>query len=189
MNREQWLTALMHALAPMCEEQLHGSTGNIATWRVSVGFHGGGAKCKTIGQCWSSTASKDGHTEIFISPVLGTAQEVDHVLLHEMVHASLGIKEGHGKAFGRMARGLGLEGKLTATTCGVALRERLNQLTEALGPYPHASLNLAESGRKKQTTRLLKASCPDCGYTVRLTQKWVDKGLPVCPCGECLELN
>jgi hypothetical protein len=33
-----------------------------------------------------------------------------------------------------------------------------------------------------QPTRLLKAFCESCGYTVRVTQRWVTKmGTPVCP--------
>lgn len=36
--------------------------------------------------------------------------------------------------------------------------------------------------RKKQTTRLLKAACPKCGYAVRITKGWVtESGLPKCP--------
>jgi hypothetical protein len=48
-----------------------------------------------------------------------------------------------------------------------------------LGEYPHAALNV---GRvlTPQSTRMLKASC-HCGYTVRLTKKWADAGLPCCP--------
>src|SRR3989441_1526720 len=34
---------------------------------------------------------------------------------------------------------------------------------------------------KKQSTRLLKAECPECGYTIRLTKGWADLGLPTCP--------
>jgi hypothetical protein len=34
---------------------------------------------------------------------------------------------------------------------------------------------------KKQSTRMLKAECLECGYTIRLTKKWADVGLPSCP--------
>ena len=34
---------------------------------------------------------------------------------------------------------------------------------------------------KKQSARMLKAECPECGYTIRLTKKWADVGLPSCP--------
>lgn len=38
-------------------------------------------------------------------------------------------------------------------------------------------------GRKRQSTRLNKVSCPDCGYTARVTRKWIAaKGAPICPC-------
>jgi hypothetical protein len=28
---------------------------------------------------------------------------------------------------------------------------------------------------------MLKAECPECGYTIRLNKKWADLGLPSCP--------
>jgi hypothetical protein len=28
---------------------------------------------------------------------------------------------------------------------------------------------------------MLKAECPECGYTIRLTKRWADLGLPFCP--------
>jgi len=35
---------------------------------------------------------------------------------------------------------------------------------------------------KPQSTRLLKVHCPLCGYTCRITQRWIDKaGTPDCP--------
>lgn len=37
------------------------------------------------------------------------------------------------------------------------------------------------TGPKKQSTRMLKVHCPECGYTVRTTQKWLDVGPPLCP--------
>jgi hypothetical protein len=48
---------------------------------------------------------------------------------------------------------------------------------------PHAALGFgASSAPPKQKARLLKAECGDCGYTVRVTRKWVDEaGAPHCP--------
>jgi hypothetical protein len=34
---------------------------------------------------------------------------------------------------------------------------------------------------KKQSTRLLKAECLECGYTIRLTKERADLGLRTCP--------
>jgi hypothetical protein len=36
---------------------------------------------------------------------------------------------------------------------------------------------------KRPTCRLRKAACADCGYTIRVTRSWLERGLPVCPCG------
>lgn len=41
----------------------------------------------------------------------------------------------------------------------------------------------ASTAKPKQTTRLKKCECKaeDCGYTVRVTQKWLEVGPPHCP--------
>jgi hypothetical protein len=36
---------------------------------------------------------------------------------------------------------------------------------------------------------MLKALCLGCGYTIRLTKKWADMGLPTCPCGDEMEMG
>lgn len=33
----------------------------------------------------------------------------------------------------------------------------------------------------KQSTRLIKAYCDECGYTVRVTRKWIRVAFPICP--------
>lgn len=51
---------------------------------------------------------------------------------------------------------------------------------------------------KKQTTRMLKVVCPDeecphndagSPYLVRTTRKWIECGLPACPCGAAMVLD
>lgn len=39
----------------------------------------------------------------------------------------------------------------------------------------------------KQTARLRKVICSDCGYTARIARSWLAVGLPGCPCGGRLE--
>ena len=181
MNREAWLHALAQSLVPMFAEA--GFPLDMSRVRISVGFPRGGAGTrKAIGQCWSQAASSDGHTEIFVSPVLGDAKDADHVLVHELVHHVVGLQCGHKGAFRKCATALGLTGKMTATTAGDALRTRLNALTAALGPYPHAALNPAE-GIKKQGTRLIKVQCELCGCIARMSRAALDSaGAPICGC-------
>ena len=181
MTREQWLEAAAQRLNDLFAD--HGAT--IPTkLRLSCGWpstKGLAKRNRRIGECWHEQCSADATTEIFISPAISERLNVLEPLAHELVHAAVGTQHGHKGPFKRLARAIGLEGKLTATLAGPILRERLNSIAETLGAYPHAILD--RSQRKKQGTRLHKVQCPMCGYTVRVTDKWIEQGLPICPCG------
>lgn len=190
MNREEWLTAYMGELAKtLMEPARKGSTADIKNWRISCGWPGGGSARTAIGQCWSVKSSNDGTTQMFISPLLASAEEVDHVILHEMVHASVGLECGHKGDFRKFATQLGMTGKMTATTAGPELRKALNAITKKLGKYPHAGMKPTDTDRKKQTTRMIKLECGDCGYVARTTQKWLDVGVPTCCCGGTMNVE
>jgi hypothetical protein len=189
-NRESWLEASI----PMLRATVFGD--HVEKWptfpiRVACGWPKGtrgGKGHHAIGQCWSNRCSKDGASEIFVSPELDDPIRVLDVLSHELVHAIVGCENGHRKPFGKLARAIGLEGKLTATVAGPALLERLHAITSVLWLYPHASLLHADPLRKKQTTRMLKVECPACGCIVRMTAKWIeDAGIPTCACGTQME--
>jgi hypothetical protein len=55
-----------------------------------------------------------------------------------------------------------------------------------------ASVRCAKCDRTREvgattTTRLRRLDCADgCGYTIRLSRRWMDAGLPSCPCGGLL---
>ena len=159
---------------------------------VSVGWpRGSRGKSHAIGQCWDKSASGESNeisarAHVFISPELTEAESVLAVLLHELVHASVGTACGHRGEFRKVAIGTGLEGKMTATVAGAALSKRLGALAGVLGKYPHPGLN--ESSRKKPGSRLLKVLCGDCGCIVRITRTWLDSvGPPQCGCGAQME--
>src|SRR5690606_38637603 len=99
------------------------------TVKVSVGWPGGpGRKNCVIGQCWAPAAAADGVSHVFISPVLDDAVRVLDVLAHELVHAinfAEGDNCGHRGRFAKIAKGIGLTGKMTATVAGEELAERL----------------------------------------------------------------
>lgn len=184
-TREEWLVAAVEALRPRFE--LIGV--ELPAVRVSVGWPGGrGRKNSVIGQCWAASASTDNVAQVFISPVLDDAPRVLDVLAHELVHAADDNKSGHKGEFTRIAKGLGLTGKMTATVAGEELAAHLAALVEdELGPYPHAAI-IADAegadGPAKQGTRMLKIECTSGnGYIVRMTRKWLDEyGTPSCPC-------
>jgi hypothetical protein len=97
-----------------------------------------------------------------------------------MVHATIGHKAKHGPKFRDCALAIGLEGKMTATTPSAKMSEFAEAFIKKHGPYPAGNIS-ALKGPTKQTTRLLKCECPECGYVVRTTAKWLeDAGAPYC---------
>lgn len=148
--------------------------------RVSVGFPR--AKRKAVGQCWKRSAAKDGVSQIFITPSEADAVEVLDTLAHELVHAAIDPFSGHNGKFVKACKAVGLtSGKPTSAAAGDELRSELVKMASSLGEYPHAALSPSDG--PKQTTRLLKVSCRECGYVARVTAKWLDDaGAPLCPC-------
>jgi ribosomal protein S27E len=182
MNREAWLNALAKQMRPMFSEAGAEIPTNI---RITCGWPSKGAlarKSQRIGEAWYGEASADQHGEIFISPILSNTERVADVLAHELIHLAVGKEAGHKKPFKRVADAIGLEGKMTATYGGEAFKVNVKPMLEALGDYPHAELNAMAPAHKKQTTRLLKVQCPECGYVARVTRQWLESaGAPICP--------
>lgn len=177
-TREAWLLAARVSL----EARVFCPAGyEIPATRIGVGWPIGNKK-RIQGQCHSNKNSADKTYEIFISPKLDDIQTVLAVLAHELAHAVVGTEAAHKKPFIDVARAIGLVGpKWTMTTAGEYLADTLKNISVGLGNYPHAILNLGEK-EKKQSTRLLKVACPECGYVVRVTRKWLDEaGAPLCP--------
>lgn len=185
-TREQWLEdATDHLYTDYIGELGRMEKGH--SWQISCGWPSTRSQStanRRLGECWAAEACTDKSTHhIFISPALDSPVEVLPVLLHELIHAVCGAGVGHKGPFKRIATAVGLEGKMTSTHAGEELAKRLNVLARTLGPYPHKALTGASS-RKKQSTRLLRVICNNCGYTCRITALWIAIGLPTCPCGE-----
>jgi len=186
-TREEWLNAMTAALRPKFKAN---ETPIPAKVRISCGWPARGAtanKNRRIGECWPGKLSEGGYCEIFITPTLSDPVKVGGVLVHELLHAALETmhpKEdvGHGAKFKAGMVPLGMNGKATATGESAGLKRELAAIAKTLGKYPHSALKITR-GAKVQSTRLLKAVCPECGYTIRVTAKWVEVGLPTCPCG------
>jgi ribosomal protein L37E len=183
MTREEWLKAAEASMQHWITELGYSYPSNT---RVSCGFpKASRGRNHSIGQCWTNTVSADGTHEMFISPTQANAARVCDILLHEMTHATIGVAHGHKKPFIKLARALGLEGKITATKAGEALTMRICDLLLTLPPYPHAELSPGANTTPKQKTALLKVECAACGYVARVTAKWLDAvGAPICPCNE-----
>lgn len=150
--------------------------------KVACGFAPGARGGKALGVCISPKASAAGVTEMFISPTVSDALTALGVLIHEAAHAAVGVEAGHGPKFKAACAAVGLEGKATEAMPGSGLKAWLAaDVLPMLGAYPHAAVDL--NARKKQGTRMIKLVCPETGYTVRTTKKWLDLGLPLSPAG------
>lgn len=193
-TREGWLMEAVELLEPIIRDKTGLKPRKI---RVSCGWPSRGgtrSSSKTIGQCFLTDDGKI--PQIFISPVLehyangekgATGYGVLPTLAHEMIHAYLPPGTGHKAPFSRAAKALGFEGKPTSTYANENwIKDICDPIVEKIGPYPHDALN---PDHKKQTTRLLKVECPECGYVIRVTQKWIETGLPTCPCGTMMECD
>lgn len=178
MNREEWLNSAVLELRGIFDANGFPVPANV---RVTCGFPSKHARSlnRAIGEHWSDKASQDATHEILISPVVDDPFEVFGILVHELSHSATDGC-GHRGRFVQCIRKVWLEGVPTATKIGDTFRANFGGLIEGLGAYPHARLNV-QANRKVQATRMLKASCPACNYTIRLSSKWASLGLPVCP--------
>jgi hypothetical protein len=186
MTREQWLMDAIDIFRPWFEEVEKPLPETI---RVSVGY-GKGQRQSTIGVCYNSHSAEDKIHQVFISPELIDPTRVLDVLLHECVHAADDGVSGHTGEFRRVAKGLGLEGKMTATVASEELRAKLTTIADKLGEYPHGRLDPRKRA-KVQKTYMLKVVCIDkgCGYFFRLTKKHAERGLPFCVCGSEMDFG
>lgn len=185
-TREDWLTKAADELAPRFKpfgkfpEKLH----------LITSFPARKSKHNILGMCFPPMFSKDKGIYITISPGQGKGDEVEVLgtLVHEMVHAVNFVagKKGHGKCFSEIAKSLGLEGKMTATTSSKELEEDLKALAKKLGPYPHIQIVVPKKEKNanpKTNGGAIKFASPeDPEYNIFMYKKWVELyGPPLCP--------
>jgi hypothetical protein len=174
MTREEWLNAFAAEARPLFKK-LDAPLPKVV--RMSVGFPSKGKRSNVIGECWADISTEDGVCEIFLRPSLqADTRRIAGVLVHELVHAALGHEEGHGRNFRRVATGLGLEGKMTATTEGEKFYAWADPIIKQLGKFPGAQFLEVDiiGGKKKQTTRMLKVACDACDWSFRTSQQNID---------------
>jgi predicted SprT family Zn-dependent metalloprotease len=179
-TREEWLNAFAELARPVFANAGHELPLNV---RFSIGFGSGGSRSKSAGECWSDEASGDGHFEIFIMPTADSDARIADIATHELCHAALGLKAGHGKAFKALATAVGLTGQMKATVAGTDWHRWAGPILTQLGAMPYAAIATGTSSRKKKKTYLVSHTCdnPDCGRQVWITKKNFD-GLDTISC-------
>lgn len=174
--------------------------------RVTCGWPSKNAlarKVMRVAECWDKSASGDDTFELSVSPAIDDPSRVIDLLMHEAVHATVGVDKGHRKEFSQAAKKIGLLKPWTATTASDDLKIEMAPWLKALGPYPHAALGVkygvTPDGKEDksiilvpltsnppQKTRMLRLECELCGCIIRTTAKWLnlyDEIGWTCPCG------
>lgn len=186
MTREHWLNNVASAaVTELFEPAGYTVPKNI---RYTCGFPSKAAlanRSQRIGECWSDAASGDNTFEISVSPVIADGPRAADVLVHEMVHATVGLAAGHKGPFRKCAQAVGLTGKMTATVASEELKTKLSKIIEKIGPYPHAGLH-ARNGARTVSKGMVKVECPHCKaegerYIVRIGEHSLRRGNPICP--------
>ncbi len=175
-TREAWLLRAIEHLRPIFSTKGHHIP---QTCMVSCGFASTGTRSHHIGQCWSTKSSGNGTNQIFISPTLVEPFDVLDTLLHELVHAVDDCAHKHGKEFKKIALSLGMVGPMRSAGAGPELREKLKDLAQKLGTYPHGKLQVTH--RKAVSRDRARAKCSECGFQVPMYRKFLAFGPPLCP--------
>ena len=167
-TRESWL---MRAIPTLRKLIVSAGGPDFPDPLVSIGLPSKAAlssKRRRIGECWTEKCVGDEkRCAIFMSPVLEDAYKVLEVTVHELVHASVGTKAGHGPEFKKVAQGIGLIGPMRSTEAGPELKAFLLKLSKELGKFPHQPLKNFRSEGKKQTTRMRLYVCDNCECKIR----------------------
>jgi len=171
-KREQWFNAAL----PLLQDKVFGPNNLVIPDNVRIGVgtlssRSAAAKNAKLGVCFPSERSASNMIEIFLSPELEESSRVLDVICHELIHAIDGNENGHKGPFRTMAKAIGLEGKMTATVAGERLNATLSEIVTVIGNYPHEKLDT--TAVKKQTTRMLKVECDDCGWNFRTNKSQI----------------
>jgi hypothetical protein len=187
---QAWLRAAFEALRP--DFEAIGKTLPAAP-RCNFGFTAHGSKKTGItGQYYDGSASTDTLPKLIIRCNTDEPFTILEAVVHQCVHAVVGVEEGHGKTYREVGLQIGLEPPMRTSKAGKRLSERLHALSAELGPFPNSRLNFETTGAdgkekrvadqpKTQENRQLKATCPKCGFPVRTSAKWFRVGMPCCP--------
>ena len=67
--------------------------------------------------------------------------------------------------------------------CALSVSVFSSALAAKLPPFPTEGLP-PSTPSDKDGIRQIKCVCPACGFTMRTSQKWIERGLPTCVCGQ-----
>ena len=187
-TREGWLTQMADGIY---QEILKPHNVILPKYQVSCSFppkYGLGKRYRVFAQYWPGIFSINNIAQIFISPMVFESIQVGIILCHELIHAAVGVREGHKGKFKTLAKSIDLHVDRLYNTASPILITKLQRIIKRLGKYPHSMMFTIELNNIKRNG-MLKVWCPSCGYIVRTSSKWLKQGIPTCHCGSRMVKN
>lgn len=183
-TREEWLRELADMLRPVFACAGAPIPSNDRLW-FSCSHMASGSRSNHIGECYQDARG----AHIAIRPSLQDELSIAAVLVHELCHAALPMGTGHGPAFQKLAKRVGLVKPWTATVAGAALKESLFYLAAVLGPYPHPA-PFEPYVKAQATPKHKNVSCPVCDFHAKVWAHQIKThGRLTCPsCGPSQKL-
>lgn len=195
--------AILYRLKPEAREKLTNT-------RFVYGMGHRGIRGITYYDMWKHDPKSEPHKQHAVVEVCIFGEEnslqIAGTMLHEMGHVLAGYEAAHGPMWKDWCHKIGYA-NATATINygdpGTFDEEFVKTLSKIPPPddgTPGQGKHLpsfkggktcsaghgTHGGKSRGTgsgSRMKKLECPKCGYTCRTTKKWLEKGLPTCPCG------
>lgn len=176
-TREEWLTVVVEAMGAWFAALGH----PLPVLRISEGFPSTGQRGREVTEAWSD--DEGASFTIVVRPDFTDPARLAAGLAYRMAQIAAGSAADNRRIFRHIAISIGLSGRRVESAPKALFRELVRPVLGAAGPLPPPKATLSSSNsRGKQSSRLLKVSCPQCGYVVRVARKWlVDRGPPHCP--------
>jgi hypothetical protein len=177
INREEWMCSFAEWMRPYFER-----AGLTIPDKMRFGIGRLLGNSHAIGRCHPHKWSRDGTAEITIDLSQDDSVSVGATIVHEMIHAHLRCKGGHGAEFRRAMGHVGLVGNPTATEPSVWLVDIVHAFVAEHGIFPHATMakNQPRRRRKADAHGYNKIACPTCRWFVRMTRAKLRIAKPPC---------
>ncbi len=176
-TREEWLKKAANLMSSWYDDLGF----PLPKYEIQSGFPSSGQRSNTVAESW--THDNGASFVLIVRPDQNDSLTVGAAIAQQLCSIAAGPKDQFGHLFQHLAISIGLRGKKFETPPGQVFKELFRPIEKTIGSIPESETmtqNYVRSG--KQTTRLIKVSCNECGYVARVSRKWIEKvGPPLCP--------
>lgn len=175
--REDWLREVASAMKGWFDELGF----PLPSFVVRTGFPAVGRRSPNITDSW--TQDNGVSYVILVRPDRSEAEDVAAAIAFQMCRIAVGERDQHGYLFRHLAISLGLKGSKHESPPGALFKEITKNILDQAGPLPSPEILQIDTDKAPgQTSRMIKVSCPECGYVARVSRKWLaEVGPPHCP--------